>query len=180
MGSDDHLVNQLIAELSSTFALKDLGEVDYFLGIQVTRTSEGILQYIKKILCKAGIQNVNTQNTPMNSGLKLSNYGSKPVQDITLYRSIVGAQQYATVTRPDLAFCTLDYGLMLKLVSDFSLDVFCDADWASDLDDRRSTTGYCIYLGGNLVTWKSQKQVTISRSSTEAEFRSLACNAQIS
>uniref|UniRef100_A0A803QHD5 Mitochondrial protein n=1 Tax=Cannabis sativa TaxID=3483 RepID=A0A803QHD5_CANSA len=138
----------------------------------------------------------------MNSGLKLSNCGSELVKDVTLYRSSVGALQYATVTRPDLAFCvnkvcqymhqpllsywtavkrilryvagTLDYGLLLKPVKDFSLEVFCEEDWASDPDDRRSTTGYCIYLGGNLVTWKSQKQATISRSSTEAEFQSLA------
>ena len=69
---------------------------------------------------------------------------------------------------------TLDYGLHLRSAPDFSIEAFCDADWAADLDDRRSTTGYCIFFGGNLVAWKSQKQVTISRSSTEAEFRSLA------
>uniref|UniRef100_A0A803NHS9 Uncharacterized protein n=1 Tax=Cannabis sativa TaxID=3483 RepID=A0A803NHS9_CANSA len=115
----------------------------------------------------------------MNSGLKLCNYGRELVTDATLYRSIVGALQYATITRPELAFCvnkvcqfmqnslhthwnvvkrilryiagTLHHGLMLKLVLDFSLDVFCDANWASDPDDRCSTSGYCIYLGGNLI-----------------------------
>ncbi|XP_060969448.1 uncharacterized mitochondrial protein AtMg00810-like [Cannabis sativa] len=206
MGSDDIMVNHLVADLSSTFALKDLGFVNYFLGIQVVPTAEGILlsqtKYLQEILCKADMQNVNTQNTPMNSGLKLSNYGSEPVKDATLYRSIVGALQYATVTRPEIAYSiskvcqfmhqpllshwmavkrilrylagTLDYGLLIKPAPDFSIEAFCDADWASDPDDRRSTTGYCIYFGKNLVHWKSQKQTTISRSSTEAEFRSLA------
>uniref|UniRef100_A0A803NS71 Uncharacterized protein n=1 Tax=Cannabis sativa TaxID=3483 RepID=A0A803NS71_CANSA len=56
---------------------------------------------------------------------------------------------------------TLDHDLLLKPVSEFTLEAFCDADWASDLDDRRSSTGYCIYLGGNVVAWKSQKIPTI-------------------
>uniref|UniRef100_A0A803Q7V7 Uncharacterized protein n=1 Tax=Cannabis sativa TaxID=3483 RepID=A0A803Q7V7_CANSA len=123
------------------------------------------------------MQNVNTQLTPMNSGLKLSSYGSEPAPDTTLYRSIVGALQYATITRPELSYCvnkvcqymhspllshwtavkrilryvvagTLDYGLYIKPAPDFALDVFCDVDWASDLDDRKSTTSYCVYFGG--------------------------------
>ncbi|KAM6560071.1 hypothetical protein CsatA_029310 [Cannabis sativa] len=131
------------------------------------------------------MQNVNTQNTPMNSGLKLSNYGSEPVKDATLYRSIVGALQHATITRLELSFSvnkvcrymqiplqaywtaikrilmystgTLDYGLHLKLAPDYSLEAFCDANWASNPDHRRSTSEHCIYFGGNLVAWKSQK-----------------------
>lgn len=51
---------------------------------------------------------------------------------------------------------------------------FCDADWAEDADDRRSTSGASIYLGPNLVSWWSRKQTVVSRSSTEAEYRSLA------
>uniref|UniRef100_A0A803NGF7 Reverse transcriptase Ty1/copia-type domain-containing protein n=1 Tax=Cannabis sativa TaxID=3483 RepID=A0A803NGF7_CANSA len=104
MGSDDVLVNKLITKLSTTFALKDLGPVDYFLGIQVTTNLDAILlsqtKYLQDLLCKADMQNVNTQNTPINSGLKFSNYGSEQVKDATLYK---GDLQYATITRHELA-----------------------------------------------------------------------------
>ena len=51
-----------------------------------------------------------------------------------------------------------------------TLEGHVDAGWASSLDDRKSTTGYCIYLGGNLVVWNSTKQKVISHSSTESEY----------
>ncbi|PON68584.1 hypothetical protein PanWU01x14_093930, partial [Parasponia andersonii] len=69
---------------------------------------------------------------------------------------------------------TLDYGIALHRFSHLNLTSFIDADWATDIDDRRSITEYYIYLGQNLVTWCSKKQPTISRSSIETEYQSLA------
>ncbi|KAM6598518.1 hypothetical protein CsatA_018127 [Cannabis sativa] len=147
------------------------------------------------------MQGVKTQSSPMNSGLRLSYYGSDPVEDATTYMSIVGALRYATITRPDIGFSvnkvcqfihqplqshlvavkrisrylvgTLDYGLHLKCPSSLQLEAFCDADWVAYPDDCRSITGFYISLGENLVGWQSKKQATISRSSTEAEYCSI-------
>lgn len=127
---------------------------------------------------------------------------SNPVKDAQFYRSIVGALQYVTITRPEISFCvnrvcqfmqnpqeshwlavkrilrylhgTLHFGLHLTRSSSLDLVGYCDADWASSPDDKRSTSGYCVFLGNNLVSWFSKKQHRVSRSSTEAEYRSLA------
>ena len=159
-------------------------------------------KYITDILRKAGMEQSKSMPTPMVSGLKLSAVGDSPFHDPALYRSIVGSLQYATITRPDISFAvskisqfmhaplechwkavkrilrylsgSLHYGLKFHQTSDWRLYAFCDSDWGSDVNDRKSTTGYCVFLGPNLISWSSKKQSAVSRSSTEAEFRSLA------
>lgn len=98
----------MIDKLHKTFALKDMGEIDYFLGIQVKRTSEGLYmsqtKYVTYLLGKAKMQYAKHISTPMTTGFKLSAFGSDDVADPQLYRSIVGALQYVTVTRPELSY----------------------------------------------------------------------------
>ena len=72
---------------------------------------------------------------------------------------------------------TLSYGLTFKSSQLLNLEGYCDADWASNLDDRKSVSGIFIFLGGNLITWSSRKQKVVARSSTEAEYRALASAA---
>ena len=147
----------------------------------------------------------NHISSPMVSGCKLSKTGSKDFSDSTLYRSVVSALQYATITRPEISFSvnkvyqfmsapadqhwqvvkrilrylrgTINFGLFLQpnfSNSHYSVHAYCDADQASDPDDRRSTSGVAIFFGPNLVSQWSKKQSVVARSSTEAEYRSLA------
>lgn len=72
---------------------------------------------------------------------------------------------------------TLNHGLLLVPADNttpINITRFCDVDWASDPDDRRSTSGTCIFLGPNLVSWWAKKQTLVARSSADAEYMSLA------
>ncbi|MED6118676.1 hypothetical protein PIB30_119149 [Stylosanthes scabra] len=69
---------------------------------------------------------------------------------------------------------TINLGMTFTSCTNFRIIAFADADWASDLDDWRSTFGYCVYLGTNLISWKCAKQSKVGRSSTEAEYRAIA------
>ena len=69
---------------------------------------------------------------------------------------------------------TLGYGLKITKSSSMLVSAFSDSDWASDPDDRRSTGGFAIFIGHNLVSWCARKQPTVSRSSTEAEYKAIA------
>ncbi|XP_019199645.1 PREDICTED: uncharacterized protein LOC109193260 [Ipomoea nil] len=122
--------------------------------------------------------------------------------DATYYRSIVGALQNLTFTRPDIQHAvnkvcqffnsptelhlkavkrilrylkgTQDYGLRFISKSPLSLYAFSYADWAGCPLTRRSTTSFCAFLGANCISWCSKKQPTVARSSSEAEYRSMA------
>ncbi|XP_062093378.1 uncharacterized mitochondrial protein AtMg00810-like [Humulus lupulus] len=107
-GSSTTEITALISPLNSKFSLKDLGPLKYFLGIQVQSTSNGIIltqqKYITDVLCRAKMQYANPLPTPMTGGEKLSTQGCDPIQSPQLYRSLVGALQYVTITRPEIAY----------------------------------------------------------------------------
>ncbi|XP_020221016.1 uncharacterized protein LOC109803750 [Cajanus cajan] len=121
-------------------------------------------------------------SSPMISGCKLSKASTEDFLNASLYCSVVGALQYAhhwSVVKCILRYLkgTTSWSLHLQEApsnSSLSIHAYCDVDWASDLDDRRSTLGASIFLGPNLVSWWSKKQTVVARSSTEAGYRSLA------
>lgn len=99
----------MIQQLNATFALKELGDLDYFLGIEVKKTIASSLilsqaKYIHELLARANMSDANQIATPMINNIKLSKFGTNSLLDIFLYISIIGGLQYATLTRPDIAY----------------------------------------------------------------------------
>ncbi|XP_071699077.1 uncharacterized mitochondrial protein AtMg00810-like [Rutidosis leptorrhynchoides] len=185
--------------------MTDLGPLNYFLGISVTRTSSGMFlsqkKYATEILECADMMGCHPSRTPVETNSMLSTSGP-PVANPTLYRSLAGALQYLTFTRSDIAYAvqqiclfmhdpreqhfsalkrilryiqgTLDLRLQLFTSSTTYLTAYSDADWAGCPNTLRSTSGYCVFLGNNLLSWSSKRQLTPSRSSAEAEYRGVA------
>ena len=207
-GSNPSRVHQIISQLSSHFALRDLGDISYFLGIEVTRLSHALhlnqQRYIHQLLERANLHEAKSASTPGALGKLLSAVDGEPLSalDATHYRSLVGALQYITLTRPEISFAvnracqymarpttshlqaakrilrylkgTATHGISIHASPSLSLQGYTDADWASCPDDRRSTSGFCLFFGTNLISWSSTKQRVVSRSSAESEYRALA------
>ncbi|KAI5352788.1 hypothetical protein L3X38_005680 [Prunus dulcis] len=167
-------------------------------GIHLSQTkySLDMLQRNSMVECKPC-------STPIHSKTQLSSLDGEPLSDPTEYRRLVGSLQYLTLTRPDISFAvqhvaqfmsiprtshlatakrilpylkgTLQLGLVFRSSSSpLALHAYSDADWAGCPDTTRSTSSYCIFLGLNLISWSAKKQPTVSRSSAESEYRSLA------
>ncbi|GJY73155.1 retrovirus-related pol polyprotein from transposon TNT 1-94 [Tanacetum coccineum] len=109
--------------------------------------------------------------TPLHSSIVLNLMDGSPSVDSTPYRKLVGSLQYLAFTRPD---GTIHHGLYLKRGSSLDVKAFSDSDWGGILNGGRSTTAYIIYLGSNIISWKSARQKSVSRSSTEAKYKALA------
>ena len=107
IGNDIPLLESVKSSLSKVFSMKDLGELHHFLGMQVQRTSCGLFlsqhQYMLDILDHAGMVDCKPCSTPVDINPKLSADGA-PITDPTDFRSLVGALQYLTFTRPDIAY----------------------------------------------------------------------------
>ncbi|XP_040996133.1 uncharacterized mitochondrial protein AtMg00810-like [Juglans microcarpa x Juglans regia] len=159
-------------------------------------------KYALDILQDTGLIGSKPAAFPMESNLKLTIDDSEPYEDPSAYRKLVGRLLYLTITRPDLAYsvqvlsqflakptvnhhkaavrvlrylkATPGQGLFFPSTSELQLKAFSDSDWAGCIDSKKSITGFAVFLGNSLISWKSKKQATISRSSAEAEYRALA------
>jgi histone deacetylase 1/2 len=109
-GSSVSTIEHLVQTLSHTFPIKDLGRLDYFLGIEATYTTEGMIlshhKYVLDLLHHAHKEDCRAVTTPMSTSDKLARDSGSPLQDedSISYRSLVGGHQYFTLTRPDISF----------------------------------------------------------------------------
>jgi histone deacetylase 1/2 len=209
LSSSASAIPRLIAQLGSSFLVKDLGPLHSFLGIEVSSPSPDRLslcqhKYAPELLARAGMLKCSPVTTPMSLSKRLCSVHGDALssEEATRYRTLVGGQQYLTMTKPDLSFVvnkvcqylheprtphlsavkrilryvhhTIDSGLQLYATPSTLLSTFSDANWAGSVDDQRSSGGYAIFNGGNLIAWSARKQSTVSRSSTESEYKTLA------
>lgn len=205
-GDDIEEMSSLKANLAKEFEIKDLGQLRYFLGMEIARSRTSIMvsqrKYILDLLKDTGMSGCRTADTPIEVNAKLGDVKNGTPVDIVRYQKLVGRLIYLSHTRPDIAFAvsmvsqfmhspyeehldavyrilrylkgTPGKGLFFTKNEKRDIEVYTDADWAGSVSDRRSTSGYCTFIWGNVVTWRSKKQSVVARSSAEAEFRSMA------
>ncbi|GKV09714.1 hypothetical protein SLEP1_g21171 [Rubroshorea leprosula] len=173
------LLQSIIDHLSKEFALKDLGQLSYFLGIEVTPFDGGTplsqAKYATDLLTRSSMLEASTIATPLATKDTTTLRDMEPV-NAKEYRKIVGALQYLTITRTDICHAvnkvcqfiqnpTLAHLRQVKRILRYINGC---------VTTRRSTTGYCVFLGANCISWSSKKQPTVARSTAEAEYRALA------
>ncbi|KAF5447355.1 hypothetical protein F2P56_032912 [Juglans regia] len=205
-GSNTELIKQLQQNLKAFFHMKDLGPLQYFLGLEVQITPTGTLlhqhKYTQELISLASLQSGNSVLTPLEVNLKLRQEEGELLSDPSLYQQLVGSLNYLTITCHDIFFSvqhvsqfmqapqhlhlavvrriirylkgTSTRGLFFSKESSLQLVGYSDANWARCADTRRSVTGWCMFLGNALISWKSKKQDRVSKSSTESEYRAMS------
>lgn len=204
--SSTKIRSDIVTKLKEEFPMTDAGTINSFLGISAKFNDKGLFlsqgRYAEEIIERANMKECNPCATPVDLKQKLSDKEGSPVKDPTQYRSLAGALQYLTFTRPDISYAVQQiclfmhdprephlaalrrivqylqgikqHGLQLLKHQKMNMTAYSDADWGGCPDTRRSTSGFCIYLGDNLVSWSAKRQPTVSRSSAAAEYKGVA------
>ncbi|XP_038715021.1 uncharacterized mitochondrial protein AtMg00810-like [Tripterygium wilfordii] len=159
-------------------------------------------KYAYDILKDTGLQTSKQHNSPIDMNIKLSITQRTPLEDPLQFRRLIGRLMYLTLTRPDISYAVntlnqfiqhptdihmtaatrivkyikgnLAQGLFYPTTNPLQVKAYCDSDWASCSNTRRLVTGYMVKIGEAFISWRSNKQKTVSKSSAEAEYRAMA------
>ncbi|XP_073219605.1 secreted RxLR effector protein 161-like [Cicer arietinum] len=208
-GNDEEFCARFKQSMKKEFEMTDLGKMRFFLGVEVSQNANGIhlcqKKYAREVLERFNMWNCNSVKNPIVPGTVLTREDGEDV-DPTLYKQLVGSLMYLTATRPDMMYVvclisrymanpkekhmqiakralrylkgTLDFGLFYRRKIS-KLLAYTDSDYARDVDDRKSTSGYVFMLSEAAMCWSSKKQAIVTLSSTEAEYvaaTSCACH----
>ncbi|CAA0812500.1 Uncharacterized mitochondrial protein AtMg00810 [Striga hermonthica] len=163
-------------------------------------------KYAKDLLRKYGMIDCKTLSIPIEANAKICAQDGKDLEDATIYRQLVGSLIYLTLTRPNISYAvgiasrfmekpkkpllelvrrilryvkgSIDYGLFYQRNKDIEIVGYYDADYAGCGDTRRSTIGYVFKFGSAAISWYSKRQLTVSLSIAEVEYRAAAMAAQ--
>ncbi|GKD95514.1 putative ribonuclease H-like domain-containing protein, partial [Tanacetum coccineum] len=154
------------------FQMSSMGELTFFLGLQVKQQPNGICisqdKYVAYILTKFYFLCIRTATTPIESNKPLVKDEDGVDVDVHVYRSMIGSLMYLTASRPDI------------MDLPFELEAYPDSDYGGVSLDRKSTTGGCQFLGRRLISWQCKKQTIVANSTTEAEYVAAAnCCGQV-
>nr|GEV52637.1 putative ribonuclease H-like domain-containing protein [Tanacetum cinerariifolium] len=145
--------------MKGEFEMSAMGELTFFLGLQVKQLPDGIFisqdKYIKDMLKKFDMESLRTATIPYEVLKPKSKDEPDYAVNVHLYRSIVGSLMYLTASKPDIMF---------------ALEAYSDSDYAGSHGDRKSTTGGCQFLGRRLISSQCKKQTVVATSSNEAEY----------
>ncbi|GJW01201.1 uncharacterized mitochondrial protein-like protein [Tanacetum coccineum] len=167
-------------------AMSSMGELTFFLGLQVQQKEEGIFisqdKYVVEILKKLNYTDVKSASTPVDLEKPLVKDGNADDVDVHLYRFMIGSLVYLTASRPDIIYLkgkpTLCLWYLWLIL--FELVAYTDSDYIGATQDRKSTTGGCQFLGNRLISWKCKKKTVVVASITEAEYVAAAsCCGQL-
>ncbi|XP_048501252.1 uncharacterized mitochondrial protein AtMg00810-like [Beta vulgaris subsp. vulgaris] len=149
-GTNIDEIDALKSHLHQEFSIKDLGRLNYFLGIEVGYSTAGILlnqnKFSRELLAYCSYELQRKASTPLPLNLKLQAHAA-------------------------------GQGILLKASDQLCLQAYFDSHWTSCPDLRKSITGYVLLLGGSPITWISKKQSTISKYSSEDEYKAIAAAA---
>ena len=182
--SDAQGISSLKEFFQASFQTKDLGQLKYFLGIELAYSRKGIFlsqrKYVPDLLTDTGLLGAKSCETPMDPNVKLVVDEGEIFSEPEKYRRLVGKLNYLTITRSNIAFSvsvfsqfmtaptTVHWDALIRIVrylkgtpgkgivygdhGGIQIEGFTDADWAGLLNDRKSTTGYCVFMGENLIS----------------------------